>query len=341
MPKMQATTIKPQSYSVFVYNSSGSQSGNRYNSWSNLMTAVSKQEGFKDIVFEQDETIPAGAWNLDYCNLRGNGNAYDNGGYTITWPTGVTISSWTFPRMDSVYMKSTSNAPIWTTTGAFVFFMDVQTYLGSTTAEFIKTTSGAQHVFYVGRGSHLVNAGYEVYNTTAAAYADIVVISRQQSSVVANNLFRGTNAVIFLDLVQHPAVDTSAWVSTHTNLTIGVDFSAKQNLLAANAVQTKTITDATSFTPVMGYEYDRQDNTQAIGNLTMNAPTGTKTNRDEITLVIKSTNVQTFIWNAVYRGSTTLPLPTTTTGGSKTDLFKFSWNATDSKWDYIRELKGF
>lgn len=340
---MSDLTISPftQGYSVFVYNSSGTQTGNRFNSWSNLMTAVSRQEGFKDIVFEQNETIPAGAWNLDYCMLRGNGNAYDNGGYTITWPTGVTISSWTFPRMDSVYMKSTSNAPIWTTAGAFVFFMDVQTYLGSTTAEFIKTTSGAQHVFFVGRGSHLVNAGYEVYNTTAGAYTDIIVVSRQQSSIVANNIFRGTNAVIFLDLVQHPAVDTSAWVSTHTNLTIGVDFSAKQNLLAANAVQTKTITDATSFTPVMGYEYDRQDNTQAAGTLTMNAPTGTKSSGDVITLVIKSTNVQTFSWNAVYRGSTTLALPATTTGATKTDYFTFVWNATDSKWDYIRELKGF
>jgi hypothetical protein len=57
-----------------------------------------------------------------------------------------------------------------------------------------------------------------------------------------------------------------------------------------------------------------QINTQAAGTLTINAPTGTISNGQKIMLRIKSTNVQTFSWNAIFAGSTDSALPTATSG---------------------------
>ena len=64
-------------YSIFIYNSSGGQANNRFNDWADLMAAIALVEGPKQIIFEQNETIPTGAWNLDYVTLRGNGQEYN------------------------------------------------------------------------------------------------------------------------------------------------------------------------------------------------------------------------------------------------------------------------
>ena len=54
-----------------------------------------------------------------------------------------------------------------------------------------------------------------------------------------------------------------------------------------------------------------------------------------------ATNVQTFSWNAIFQGSTDLPLATSSTGSSKYDYFGFIYNSAATKWQYIAELKGF
>jgi hypothetical protein len=78
---------------------------------------------------------------------------------------------------------------------------------------------------------------------------------------------------------------------------------------------------------------------QAAGNLTANAPTGTPTDGQRLMFRINSTNVQQYQWNAIFRGSTTSPLPTATTGSianvPKTDYIGFIYNATDNKWDCV------
>ena len=84
-----------------------------------------------------------------------------------------------------------------------------------------------------------------------------------------------------------------------------------------------------------------QVNTQAAGTLTINAPTGTAVDGQQFQLRLKCTNVQTFSWNAVFRGSTSTPLPTATTGGSKTDYLGFQYNSTDAKWDMLAKSFGF
>ncbi len=103
-----------------------------------------------------------------------------------------------------------------------------------------------------------------------------------------------------------------------------------------------SMADATSFTPT-GDTADENThaNTQGAGTLTANAPSGTPVDGQRLILRIKSTNVQTFSWNAIYRGSNTVTLPVATTGSSKTDYFGFIYNSADSKWDCVSASYGY
>lgn len=103
-----------------------------------------------------------------------------------------------------------------------------------------------------------------------------------------------------------------------------------------------SMADATSFTPTSATaDINTQTNTQVAGTLTANAPSGTPTDGQRLILRIKSTNVQTFSWNAIYRGSNTVVLPVATTGSSKTDYFGFVYNSADSKWDCLSASYGY
>jgi hypothetical protein len=86
-------------------------------------------------------------------------------------------------------------------------------------------------------------------------------------------------------------------------------------------------------------DVNTQINTVAAGTLTVNAPAGTPTDGQRLTFYIKSTNVMQYQWNAIFRGSLTVPLPPATTGTiasvPRTDYIAFIFNAADNKWDCI------
>lgn len=339
---MSDLTISPiqQTYQTFIFNSSGGQAGNRYNSWSDLMTAKTGQEGSILIQFEQNETIPAGAWNLDYCALYGNGLAYNTGGITLTWPTGVTITSWKNPYIESIRMYSTSNTYIWDTAAGFNFKVTNQSEMWATTAPFIRGTVSVQYIFFLSGAGRLIQAGAEVFECTAAAYGGIVVIARGDNSTSANNVIKSTNTIVYLHLVQNTVLDVSTFPGTQTAATL-LDLSAKQTQISALGREaTQTMANATSITPAVGYGLCRQDNAQAAGTLTVNAPSGTAFNGDRMIFRLKTTNAQTYAFNAIYRGSTSLALPTTLAAG-KTDHIEFVYNVTDTKWDLINYKGGF
>ena len=103
-----------------------------------------------------------------------------------------------------------------------------------------------------------------------------------------------------------------------------------------------SIPDATSVTiNADATNIAEQLNTQAVGTLTMNAPTGTLVNGQKLIFRIKSTNVQTFSWNAVFSGSTDLGLPTASSGGNLYDYMGFIYNSTAAKWQIIGKVFGF
>lgn len=84
--------------------------------------------------------------------------------------------------------------------------------------------------------------------------------------------------------------------------------------------------------------------TGAATTITIAADTGISSpqpyNMQSWTLVIQSTNVLTFAWNAVYKGGAT-PLPTGTTGGGKIDYFAFLRSGLATKWHYTGSSTGF
>lgn len=102
------------------------------------------------------------------------------------------------------------------------------------------------------------------------------------------------------------------------------------------------IADGTSITMnAATTDIARQDNTQSAGILTINAPTGTPYVGQKLVLRIKSTNIQTLSWNAVFAGSDDLPLPVATSGSSKMDYYGFLYSTTTSKWQLLGKIGGF
>lgn len=134
---------------------------------------------------------------------------------------------------------------------------------------------------------------------------------------------------------------STRWVATSTLgfATLGGTETLTNKRITQRVV---SMADATSTTPTGDTaDMDTQANTQSAGTLTVNAPSGTPTDGQKLIIRIKSTNVQTFSWNSIYRGSTDLPLETATTGSSKTDYYGFIYNAADTKWDYMSKNEGF
>jgi hypothetical protein len=107
-------------------------------------------------------------------------------------------------------------------------------------------------------------------------------------------------------------------------------------------VRVVAVPDATSITVNADTtDMATQSNTQAAGTLTINAPTGTVVNGQKIMIRLTSTNVQTFSFNAVFQGSTQLPLPTVSSGSSRVDYMGFIYNSTSAKWQLISRVFGF
>jgi hypothetical protein len=84
-----------------------------------------------------------------------------------------------------------------------------------------------------------------------------------------------------------------------------------------------------------------QTNTQNVGILTINAPTGNLVNGQKLMLRLQSTNVQTFSWSSVFAGSSDLPLPSESSGASKYDYVGFVYNSLALKWQIIAKNFGF
>lgn len=101
-----------------------------------------------------------------------------------------------------------------------------------------------------------------------------------------------------------------------------------------------TITSSSTPTPD-GDASDLFTVTALAAGATFAAPTGTPINGQRITIRIKDNGTaRTLAWNAIYRASTNLALPTTTVV-NKTMYVGFIYNSTDSKWDLLAVTDGF
>lgn len=122
---------------------------------------------------------------------------------------------------------------------------------------------------------------------------------------------------------------------TNTLGTGSIVMTTETQTLTNKSVQPRMVSlaDATSIT-INGDTTDvaTQINTQATGTLTVNAPSGTPYDGQKIVLRIKSTNVQTYAWNAIFAGGSIVPLPINTTGSNKYDYIGLMYNAALAKW---------
>ncbi len=138
-----------------------------------------------------------------------------------------------------------------------------------------------------------------------------------------------------------PAVAGSATLTLPSTTGNIVSDSATQTLTAKRiTIRASSVASATSITPNSDTsDLVTQVNTGSAGTLTLNAPTGTPTEGQKLTIRIKSTNAQTYSFNAAYKFSTTVTAPITL-AASKTDYIGCMWNATNSVWDVVAVDQG-
>ena len=130
----------------------------------------------------------------------------------------------------------------------------------------------------------------------------------------ANFTFDGTNVAIGGNLtLTGRVIDRIVNTATATSITINVD-----------------TTDIATMT-----------NTQSAGTFTINAPSGTANNGQRFMFRLFSSAVQTLSWNAIFQGSTDLPLPTASSGSSKSDYMGFQYNSINARWQLIAKNFGF
>lgn len=124
--------------------------------------------------------------------------------------------------------------------------------------------------------------------------------------------------------------------STATFPTSGVVVTeAATETLTAKRITPRVVTmaDAASVTPTSDTaDINIFSSSQVAGTLTVNAPSGTPTDGQKLILRLKSTNAQTYSFNATYAFSTSVTAPTTLAAG-KTDYLAILWDATNTKWD--------
>lgn len=211
-------------YTQYFYNSSeASPSGNRFADWAAMQDSIGGRE--VRVQFEQDETIPAGAWTIDYQTWVGNGQNPDGGGLTITFPTGVTLSSalnWTCEN--GLNLHSTSTAPIYTMTVPHIFFFN-RTAIYTDTVEFVKVTCNGLVAVGCLNGFGMYNDGaglgsYEVFNIDSSAYGTILVTTEQGvAATIQDNTIRSAVPIVYGWLKQ--SSEATAGFATQANLDAG------------------------------------------------------------------------------------------------------------------------
>ena len=208
---------KPQGYAQFVYNSSGSQSGNRFNSWSDLYAKLFTVEGNRQIVFEQNETLPAGTYNLDgvefYSYLPGA-----VGGAVVTLADGFVASSWSGGISNGIKIISVSTAAIITVSGLLLFSLFRGGSLETTTKEIFDIQAGSFCIITLD-SSQAGTAVYAYEIANIAATSTLIFSMSGQNSILYNDSVRGAgdaNIYIFSN-----AVDPTNKSTTHANHTGG------------------------------------------------------------------------------------------------------------------------
>jgi hypothetical protein len=174
---------------------------------------------------------------------------------------------------------------------------------------------------------------------------------------LANPTFTGTVSGITKSMVGLGSVDNTADtakpVSTATQAALDAKLStataastyitaSSTNTLTNKRVTERVTTVSDSATPTPNSDTDDMYIiTGLTQTATFGAPTGTPTQGQKIMVRVKDNGTaRTLAWNAIYRASSDLSLPTATVA-SKTMYLGFIYNSTDSKWDLLSRMNNF
>ena len=143
-------------------------------------------------------------------------------------------------------------------------------------------------------------------------------------------LSRSSAGVLAVEGVVVPTISST---STLTNKTM---------IATSNVVEeATTITSSATPTPTGGSLRNFFTITAQAAAAAFSAPSGTPADGNYLTIRIKDNGTaRALSFNSIYRASSDLPLPTTTTL-SKTMYMAFRYNSADSKWDYLAQNNGF
>jgi Collagen triple helix repeat (20 copies) len=206
--------------------------------------------------------------------------------------------------------------------------------------------------FNTGVGAYAIGNTVSGGGNTAVGYIALANVTGSNNTAIGpsagQSVTTGSNNVIIGAYTGFSA-PISATGSNYIVLSDGagtvrqtIDPSGNVSFTGGIASRVVVIADATSITVNADTtDVATQANTQAVGTLTINAPTGTPVNGQKFILRLRSTNVQTFAWNAVFAGSTDIALPISSSGATLHDYVGFIYNSTTSKWQMIAKVFGF
>jgi hypothetical protein len=271
----------------------------------------------------------------------------------------TTISSTTTPYVLTTTVDAANEArqAIILCTGSRAGLQTIVAPIQSKTYVLINATTGSQAVKIVGVGpttgvtvpngrAYMVAWNGSDFVVTGVAVVDLAtevsgvlppvnggtgVANNNSATVTSSGNFAYTRTLTAATNVTFPTTGTLATLA-------GAETLANKTIQARMVV----IADATSITiNADTTDIATQANTQALGTLTINAPTGTPFNGQKLILRLRSTNVQTFAWNAIFQGSDDVPLPASSSGATKYDYMGFIYNSTTTKWQAIAKNFGF
>lgn len=170
-----------------------------------------------------------------------------------------------------------------------------------------------------------------------ATIRKIIAPAQSKTYVVINNTTGGFGVTIC-------GVGPTVGVTVPNGKTFMVAWNGSDFALVTTEISKRVVSvaSASSVTPNANItDILIQANTEPLGTLTINAPTGSPTNGQTFVFRLSSTAVQTFAWNAIYQGSTDGALPAASSGAGKTDYMGFIYNSTSNKWQMLAKNFGF
>jgi hypothetical protein len=287
--------------------------------------------------------IPAGTINTG----TGTTNAlvkYTNGATGVTGNADVTDDGNTLSVSDSLSVTASTGLGATAGTGDFRVVGGLgtphanRTYCGDGSGwqcEWAKRTGSVDTIeaFLTDGGVFNIATGYRVNGGAGSGHVlrgngtNFV-----DSSLAASDLSNGTSGSGSVCLTTGCALSSPS--------TTGTDSGTERLQNKRNDPRIVTLSTSTTFTP----DSDNSDETVmnmtgVAGTITIAAPTGTPTDGQKLIIRLKTTNAQTYSFNATYRFSTSIVAPTATTA-TKTDYIGCIWNALDTKWDVVAVDQG-